>query len=499
MQRLSPLLKAALLLLVGSVRAAWAGEGDQVYHLTKHGSADAGVQRTSAAPRGHCGQCHAVRAAAPPAPLLFTTNDNGLCGTCHAAAAGAYLGAAVYGGAAHATAPAARWPGPVPPARDGGVAGLCLNCHTPHGTRDARGLVPSLGILREEALCLTCHDGSGPARANVAAEVTKASGHPTATVADVHRASEPLTGASFGASARHAECVDCHDPHVATGSPPAYQGASSVAVTNGAAGSAPSFAPLAPGVGRPLREYELCFKCHSSWTQQPAGKPDLALVLNPANESFHPIEGPGRSTSTQLSASLAAGTGLPHLTTASTVTCSDCHGSEALPTTVSTVASYAGAIPTGPHGSQVPSLLRAGYRQTLKPRAASNDYTAADFALCFICHSPAPFGTSSENTRADTAFRFHGLHLNRIFDKGSLAGDLNTPGAGRGNAICRECHYNTHGTRGAAHSSNATYARGVNFAPNVQGAGGTGQPAWSSQNRTCTLRCHGQGHSNESY
>ena len=67
------------------------------------------------------------------------------------------------------------------------------------------------------------------------------------------------------------------------------------------------------------------------------------------------------------------------------------------------------------------------------------------------------------------------MHLNKLNDKGNGAGDINTPGAGMGNAICRECHFNTHGTRGAPFSGNRTYAKGVNFSPNITGPSGTGR------------------------
>lgn len=169
------------------------------------------------------------------------------------------------------------------------------------------------------------------------------------------------------------------------------------------------------------------------------------------------------------------------------------------------VSAYTGAVPKGPHGSSASggnaafsnALLRAPYRVDLKPRATSNDYTVNDFVLCFICHSPAPFGTANEGARADTSFRLHGMHMNKLFDKGSGTGDINTPGAGRGNAICRECHYDTHGTRGAPYTTNRTYTRGVNFAPNVLGPGGTGQPTWTPG--SCSMSCHGKNHTNQTY
>ncbi|MBL8921231.1 MAG: hypothetical protein JNJ54_20375 [Myxococcaceae bacterium] len=504
MQRLPSILTAMVAL---TTPAALAGGGDRVYHLTAHGNSTTGVARLTSAPVGHCQQCHPTRQTpVPPSPVLFTPNDNALCFTCHQAAGRyqVYAGQTAYAGASHQTSMAMRWPGPSPAARPAQDSGKCVNCHTPHGARDGLGLVPNLEFFREEALCLACHDGSGPAATNIAAELTKARAHPVATVAGVHSTAEGVTPASFGTGARHAECSDCHNPHAARGAS-VLSGTSRVQVTNGAAGTAPAFLAVPASNTGPVREYELCFKCHSSWTTRPAGQTDLALVLNPANESFHPVEGPGRNTTTTMSNSLDGGTGLPRLSTSSVITCADCHNTEALPRTVSVASAYTGAAPTGPHGSNASAantassgaLLRAPYRATLKPRATANDFQNEEYALCFICHASGPFRTTSENARTDTSFRLHGMHLNRLFDKGNGAGDINTPGAGRGNAICRECHFNSHGTRAAPFSQNRTYAKGVAFSPNVQGQGGTGQPTWTPG--SCSLRCHGADHNPETY
>lgn len=508
MQRMPSVLTVRASGLVALFAWATAADaGDQVFHLTKHGSSTGGVARLGSLPVGHCMQCHPTRETpARTSPVLFGPNDNTLCFACHASAgpAAVYAGATAYAAGIHATAATMRWPGPTPAARPPGDQGKCLNCHTPHGARDGLGLVPNLEYFREEALCLACHDGSGPATSNLFAELQKASGHPTATVAGVHATTEGGASAAYGTGRRHAECTDCHNPHAATAGAK-LAGTGRVQVTNGAAGSVPGYTWVPPTNPSPVKEYELCFKCHSSWTTQPVGQTNQALVLNPANESFHPVEGPGRTTTSQLAASLAGGQGLPHLTTSSVITCGDCHNNDAVPRTVTLVSGYSGTAPVGPHGSNASSgnaalssaVLRAPYRVTLKPRSGTNDYSANEFALCFICHSPAPFGTTSENTRADTSFRLHGLHLNKLNDKGSGGLDITVPGAGQGNAICRECHYNTHGTRGAPWSANRTYARGVNFSPNVQGPGGTGQPTWSSG--SCQLRCHGQNHNPETY
>lgn len=499
MQRLPSILTAVVLTSL----PVQAGGGEQIFHLTAHGNSATGVSRLTSVPRGHCQQCHLARQAPLAAsPMLFTSNDNGLCFTCHQGAGPkqVFAGETAFTSSSHATATTMRWPGPFPPVRPVGDQGKCINCHTPHGSRDGQGLVPNLEFFREEALCLACHDGSGPATTNIATELTKARAHPVVPISARHQTGEGTTSSAFRGPLRHAECSDCHNPHAARPGAPLV-GVSRVQVTNGAAGTVPSYLAVPASNTGPVREFELCFKCHSSWTGLDGGA-DLAMIFNPANESFHPVEAAGRNTTSTMANSLDGGLGSPKLSVASVITCGDCHNNDAIPRTVTLVSTYTGTAPTGPHGSNVttPSsgaLLRAPYRTTLKVRASANDYVADEFALCFICHSPTPFATTSTNTRTDTSFRYHGFHLNRIYGQGSASGDITTPGAGSGNAICRECHYNTHGTRGAAQSTNATYAKGVNFSPNVVGPSGVGQPQWTPG--SCRLRCHGTNHNPESY
>ncbi len=482
MQRLPSILSA----LVGlTAVTAFAGPRDVVYLETRHGSADAGVNRVATVPVGHCRQCHDTRTLPQPQPhLLFRADDNALCFTCHTpAGAAAWQGSTAYNATAHWTSMKMAWPGPAPAARPAGDVGKCLNCHTPHGSRDGQGLVPVLGFVREEALCLTCHDASGPASTNLVAELAKATAHPVIATSGVHDAREAMSPATFATGRRHAECVDCHNPHAANDAAK-LAGVARVAVTNGGAGTVPGYTLKPASDLSPTLEYQLCFKCHASWTTQPAGQDDLALVLNPANESFHPVEGPGKGTSAQLANSLAGGTGLPHLTTADTITCSDCHNSEAIPLTVSKVSTYGGTVPSGPHGSNAAAtnatfskaLLRASYRVTPK---TTKSFVASEFQLCFVCHSSAPFATTSKNIRSDTRFNLHGFHV------------------GEG-LLCAECHSNSHGTRLAGYSGNRTYGRLVSFGPTITGPTTGSQPAWNGSS-SCSLRCHGFTHNNETY
>jgi hypothetical protein len=66
-------------------------------------------------------------------------------------------------------------------------------------------------------------------------------------------------------------------------------------------------------------------------------------------------------------------------------------------------------------------------------------------------------------------------------------------------ATCAECHASIHGTAGAPWPTNRAYSRLVAFGSSVTGNGGNAEPIWSAGNRSCTLRCHGERHSDEGY
>lgn len=370
-------LALSLLAAPGAARAR-----NGAYDSTAHGNPTTGVQRIPSEPRGECSQCHSEHASSggvstggPYPYALFAQDDNLLCFGCHslATAIGGYQGDAVYGQSLHATAPGAVWPGPTPPARPLSDGGKCVNCHQPHGLKDAAGVVPSLLFAREEAVCLPCHDGS-PAIANVAAQFQlKAYRHPL-EIAGRHAAAEGASPQAFAAAPvnnRHSECTDCHNPHFARADPvppvaPAARsgivGVTRVRVNNGAAGSVPIFTPLPATDTTFVQEYEVCFKCHSSWTTQPIGQSDLSLLLNPANPSFHPVEGPGKNPTVNPNA-FASG-----WSAASTTWCSDCHASD-------------DPLVRGPHGSAFRYLLK---KNSSTSTAGGQVPSAAD--LCFDCH-----------------------------------------------------------------------------------------------------------------
>jgi predicted CXXCH cytochrome family protein len=420
-------LAVAIALLLA---ADFAGATGGAYTSTKHGDTSTGVQRLSSEGRGECSQCHDEHASrlgvsnGGPFPyLLFAPDDNSLCFTCHTAAGGlaVYPGSPAYALSSHALSSSMVWPGPVPPGRSFSDSGLCVNCHQPHGASDASGVIPAMTFAREESLCLPCHDGS-PALSDIAADFTKLYRHPV-EIAGKHSESEGSDPAKFGASPannRHAECADCHNPHVAKApvlpptapaASPRLAGVSRVRVTNGLAGTQPTYTWLSPDDATPAAEYETCFKCHSSWTMLPLSASDLGVVFNPSNASFHPVEAPGTN------GNIAAGAFTAGWSDSRLTYCSDCHGSD-------------DATRSGPHGSTFPHILKGSSATTsLYPQAIS----ATD--LCFMCHTFDSYANPTASAAALSASRF------------------NPPSSGNGHSYhvgaqaipCRACH-DAHGS-----------------------------------------------------
>ncbi len=173
----------------------------------------------------------------------------------------------------------------------------------------------------------------------------------------------------------------------------------------------------------------------------------------------------------------------------------NCHGD---PRKFDATTPPAAGSDLAPHTSQFRGLLIQGYRdRELKGRYEA--YAAADFALCYVCHAEAPFRNS---TYDGTAFLDHDLHVSRLANKGSnTSTDIDTPGAGQGNAICAECHFRVHGTALAVNEGDRSNPRLVNFAPNVTGWNGVVEfvPEGATTDGSCTLTCHGQAHDREGY
>ncbi len=397
----------------------------------------------------------------------------------------------------------------------------CATCHRSHVSQGP-ALLPS--AAPRAPLCFSCHNGSG-SNLDIQTQYLDPelpANDPTTRSTYSHDALGVPTNHSLssvdefgGRLERHSECADCHNSHNSTATDATQTvtgwtvsgreaGISGVSVTNGEAATAPAYAFLDGTVSaKPTHEYELCFKCHSGFTilpsnadpPQPASRwyLDKGIEFNPANAAFHPIEAPGKNTSTAMANSLSGTSPYKqwNFTTGSTIRCANCHAD---------ARAFGGQTPAQPgsalesHASTVRGILRQPYRDRVL-KSSNETYAAADFALCFQCHAEEPFTNQSSSA---TNFRLHEEHVTGLAGKGNGGTDIDTAGAGQGNAICAECHFRIHssalrvGTQGA-------YPGLINFAPNVQPYGGTLSWAARTGGGTCTLVCHGKDHDGKSY
>lgn len=385
------------------------------------------------------------------------------------------------------------------------TTGQCATCHSPHRAKGA-----SLTTADEQAqLCYTCHGSAGMGGpADVASQIALAK--PNDPESRTWYSHDMTDGAhdsdardEFGGRLnRHSRCTDCHNPHDLRRV--GALTASGVAVENGPAGTSPTYTRL-DGQTQPITaEYQLCFKCHSGWTEQlpdVPGKPsldrtDLGMALNPNNASYHPVEAPGKNQSQAMADSLA-GTStykLWNLKPTDTISCTMCHASSTL--TADTVAEAGRPV----HASENRAILVRPYENRVLA-GATDAYNRASFALCLTCHADAGFRPPYSKD-APTNFDWHSFHLGEISNMGSIAGDIDTAGAGVGNALCAECHFRSHGPSDIPGDQALDGGGLVVFAPNVTPSKSmVGKITFekTATGGSCTLTCHGYDHAGKEY
>ena len=318
----------------------------------------------------------------------------------------------------------------------------CAACHRPHSAigSDLRGSWP------EEQVCFACHTANNPFGAtNIQLAFTSPPQnsntaiyrHDVSMANGAHQIHENNPG-SFASANRHIECEDCHEPHEATrgsASAPAIQ-----LVMNAVSGVDPVWsAEGAPAsynwLPQASREYQICLKCHSSYTTLPNYIPDgwngsalaanglrkltstdpnqvldhrdMAQEFNPTNASFHPLAAQGRNQS------IPAASFVNGWSQTSLLYCSSCHNNP-----------NSSTQGLGPHGSPLLHILLGSVNYTTiygnRPASGEN---------CFLCHSYSIYVTTSSTT--NTNFRKGGDNLHRThIDEG---------------ATCYTCH-DTHGS-----------------------------------------------------
>ncbi len=315
----------------------------------------------------------------------------------------------------------------------------CENCHNPH---NAQGKKRLLNYLAEENNCINCHDGSVAAK-DIKTQFSKPYIHNVYGYTLTHDPLEPAL-----ASTMHVECIDCHNPHAANSSTavaPAVNG-----FTLGVKGINQSGNPVDPI----QYEYELCYRCHADSPGKPPSRTTRQIVQNNVRlefdingPSFHPVSGPGKNP---VSPSLIR----PAYTELSIIYCTDCH------------ASNGSGVPSGPHGSVYPSILKYRY-----DKADNTIESATSYELCYSCHSRA-------SILGDNSFGEHDKHIR----------EERTP--------CNACH-DPHGIS-SSQGNTTSNTHLINFDRSIVfpvGAGNVLRFVDTGVNHGyCQLTCHGKPH-----
>lgn len=458
---LSVVVFCVFLITIRSVYTLPPPPSPPTYSITAHGNSSSGVNRSAvtgspypdASPYavGHCGHCHEMHASiggGEPPPTgdtenlynLFKENygstyKNELCFACHETfnftgtpdpplgygRYYVYSGKTNYNNSSHKTSGSMTWPLTPPPGPTYLDAGNCNNCHNPHGYDDGSGVIPSMIFKREELLCFECHDGS-PAVKDIKTRVSSdAYRHDVANTnyRNKHLAGTQDTFANISAN-KHVECVDCHNPHMAaSGLHTAGTTGNSVSnLIKGVLGAVTTFStsnwtvPTSYTLNIATKEYEICFKCHSSantnyltWGGTGAASwTNVGLEFSSGNKSGHPIvTGLNNYTNSPAPKPLTAARMVSpwnvNLGT-QTMYCSDCHN-------------YTTTTPAGPHGSSVkwmlsgtnrawPYTTTAGNGTSTGTYFTLNTYssgTAPNTLFCRNCHTIMP---GTPNTVHDT-------------------------------------------------------------------------------------------------
>ena len=314
----------------------------------------------------------------------------------------------------------------------------CENCHNPHNAEGNKRLMNS---LQEENNCYPCHN-SNVASKDIQTQFTKQYRHFVSNYLQVHDPNE-----SAVVQTKHVECEDCHNPHASkdqTASPPNING-----YLEGVKGVNTS----GVGVNPAAYEYEICYRCHAdSPDKPPSASPrvidvnNVRLEFDLSNPSYHPIEGPGKNTTSI--------TLIPPWTITSVMYCTDCHASDGT------------GSPAGPHGSVYPQILKYNF-----DRNGQNWISGTEgYALCYQCHEINAVETVHERMRRSHAKK----------------------------SSCNTCH-DPHGVSGGTAINNPYL---INFNLNTVSVGDLGEIKYeyiSPGHGRCTLKCHNHDHNPAEY
>lgn len=283
------------------------------------------------------------------------------------------------------------------------ATGNCAHCHEQHASLKNGEPTPNGGpdnylqAATEQDLCLYCHNAnatsynqsSGTPDDIETAVTTKTYKHDPTISDTAHNNNETLTDIKNN---KHVECTDCHNPHTADKTVhsqglPAGNIIGTDSPLTGATGAAQGYSGASTNWSQPsqgsyslqtaVKEYQICFKCHSGSVGDPAvwsgtagsGEwTDVALEFNPNNQSSHPVisplpaSDPGANGSSRLTAAQLINGWSP----GDTMYCSDCHE---------------GDTAAGPHGSQYKWMLAGTYKAWPFIAAASNGANSGTYRL----------------------------------------------------------------------------------------------------------------------
>lgn len=313
----------------------------------------------------------------------------------------------------------------------GGASLQCSDCHEKHGSQYPNLLKYPEDTDTINGNCLRCHGGaagSPPNAPNVKPDLTRTGNpspdryrHPTLFKSGQHSNTENYANRPL--NERHAECTDCHDPHAedntpanAPFAPGPLKNVSGVGLTYGAT---PWTAPTFTFKTSITYQYELCMKCHSSFSwgttpPTPAGsitQTDTAIEFNPNNPSYHAVVGTSKTNYGKYATDSTGRT----WTKSDRLYCEDCHRSGA-------------SSLKGPHGSNYWYILKAPWTRSNGAEGIGGTGGAnTQSHLCFQCHDYNFYaaGTDQGSATNRSAFAESGKY------------NLHTKHDGRG---CTSCH-----------------------------------------------------------
>jgi len=313
--------------------------------------------------------------------------------------------------------------------RGGGGSATCIICHGSPQRRANPAKMPRGAMV------------SKPGMKNIEAEYFKTFRHPTFDMPGRHKANEILPEVDVKAP-RHADCVDCHNPHYVTAENK-FAGVRGKRLVNQEITVS--------------KEAEVCYRCHGDSVNLPGKYTNKRIEFSLNNPSFHPVEGEGKN-STVISLIRPYKEKKVAPTDISILSCGDCHGNDDA------------TGPKGPHGSR--------YRYILVDNFDASDNISEGpqtYALCYRCHSRT-------SILANESFRYHALHI-----QGKSVASYGTS--------CFTCH-NSHG------STDYKYLLKFNPAvvsPNSKGLLKFVEKGTAKFSGECFLKCHGVEHDPKSY